>query len=182
MKKIGCTLILLGMALAAVSASAQVPERRKLSQGSMIQNYPCAKGWAWFYADQKLKSCTVAVEIPFGSITIPPGSIIDLATDGKPLLVQLSHDTVVSGYHAQGGSLLGASEGPVVAFYTDGKVRQFFLAGDQTVDGVPCAHGGLVSSTLHGDPGVVLYQDGHLKSCRLSTDFGGQKKGDHYTH
>ena len=148
----------------------------------MVQNYPCAKGWAWFYADQKLKSCTIAVEIPFGSITIPPGSIIDLSADGKPLLVQLSHDKIINGFHVQGASLLHVTEAPVVAFYADGKVRQFFLSEDQTIDGVPCAHGGLVSSTLHGDPGVVLDPDGHLKSCRLSAEFGGQKKGDHYTH
>lgn len=181
MKAIGWSLVLVLAALAAASSQAQTPERRKLGHGTMIQGYPCAKGWAWFYANQQLKSCAVTVEIPFASITIPPGSIVDLTTDGKPLLVQLSHDTQVDGYTAQGGSLLGAGEGPMVAFYSDGKVREFYLAGDQTVDGVPCAHGGLVSTTLHGDPSVVLNPDGHLKACRLAEDYAGQKKGDRFS-
>lgn len=182
MKAIACAAILLGIVASAVSASAQAPERRKLHHGAMVDSYPCAKGYAWFYANQKLKSCTVAVEIPFGSVTIPAGSIIDLTPEGKPALVQMSHETLLNGYRCQGGSLLGAGEGPVVAFYPDGKLREFFLAADQTIDGVPCAHGGLVTSTLHGDPSVQLDPDGHLKSCRLADNYGSLLKGERYVH
>jgi hypothetical protein len=179
MKAIGCSLVLLFAALATVTTLAQAPERRKLQHGTMVDSYPCAKGYAWFYANQKLKSCTLAVEIPFGSVTVPAGSIIDLTPEGKPALVQMSRAAVLNGFHCQGGSLLGPSEGAVVAFYPDGRLRELFLSEDQTIDGVPCAHGGLVS-TLHGDPSVQLDPDGHLKSCRLSENYGSLLKGDRF--
>ena len=181
MKTLSWSLILLLVAAAATTAGAQAPERRKLQHGTMIQGFPCAKGWAWFYPGDKLKSCAVTVEIPFATITIPPNSIVTLTADGKPLLVQLGKDSKVNGVMAQGGGLLGAGEGPVFSFYLDGKVRQLSLDGDQTVDGVPCARGGLVATTLHGDASVLFGPDGHLKSCKLSEDYNNQKKGDRFS-
>lgn len=178
MKAIGWTAILLCGVLSACSASGQAPERKKLHQGEMIQGYPCVKGYAWFYVTQKLKSCTVAVEIPFGTVTIPAGSVITLTPDGKPAIVQMSHDTVLNGLHAQGGSLLGASEGPMVVFYADGKLRELFLSEDQSVDGVPCARSSIKMSALRKDTSVQLDQEGHLRACMLADNYGSKKKGE----
>jgi hypothetical protein len=114
----------------------------------------------------------------FGEITIPAGSWITLAEDGKPKFVQMSHDAPVLGLRCQGGGPLGPGEGSVVALYPSGKLKECFLAGDQTVQGVPCSHGGLVSTTLGRDPGVYFSENGKLRQCRLAADFNGQRKGE----
>jgi hypothetical protein len=179
-RKIVLALVLCGL-LAQGRAPAQTQATRKsLDRETAIQGYPCAKGFAWFFADGRLYRCTVAREVPFGEATIPAGSIIALTPDGKPKFVQMSRTTTIRGYRCQGGSLLGPGEGSMVAFYPSGKLRELFLAEDQTVDGVPCAHSGLVTTTLKGDPSVLFSEDGRLQSCRLSRAFEGQKKGDRY--
>ncbi|MGB8845279.1 MAG: hypothetical protein WCC73_06345, partial [Terracidiphilus sp.] len=140
------------------------------------QSIPCAKGDAWFFSDGQLQKCTVTREMPFGEITIPAGSWITLTEDGKPHFVQMNHDAPVLSLKCQGGSPLGPSEGPVVALYPSGKLKACFLAGDQTVQGVPCSHGGFFSTVSGPDPGVYFYESGKLRQCRLAADFGGNRK------
>jgi len=81
----------------------------------------------------------------------------------------------------QGGGFLGPSEGPMVAFYPSGKVKVCFLAKDRAVQGVPCSHGGFFTTLSGPDPGVHLYENGKLRQCRLTADFGGKHKGEIFT-
>jgi hypothetical protein len=152
--------------------------RKSLTQPTMIQGFPCDKGYAWFYPGGHLEKCTVTREIPFGEITIPAGSYITLTQDGKPDLVQMSHDAPVLGLRCEGGGLLGAGEGPVVALYPSGKLKACFLAADQSVQGVPCSHGGFFSTVSGPDPGVYFGESGKLRQCRLTADYAGQRKGE----
>ena len=171
--------ILFSLSLCVVSSATQPQTARKtLDQPVAIQGIPCAKGDAWFFSGGQLQKCTVTREMPFGEITIPAGSWITLTEDGKPHLVQMSHDAPVLGLKCQGGSPLGPSEGPVVALYPSGKLKACFLAGDQTVQGVSCSHGGFFSTVSGPDPGVYFYESGKLRQCRLATDFGGNRKGE----
>ena len=152
--------------------------RKSLPQPTIVEGIPCDRGYAWFFPSGHLEKCTVTREIPFGEITIPAGSWITLAEDGKPHFVQMSHDAPVLGMQCQGGGALGPSEGPVVALYPSGKLKVCFLANDQLVQGVPCSHGGFFSSLSGPDPGVDFYESGKLRQCRLTADFGGKHKGE----
>jgi hypothetical protein len=81
--------------------------RKTLDQPAEIQGYPCAKGYAWFFADGKLANCFVSRDIAFGEATVPAGSWITLLPDGKP------HRTDDAGYKGsrrgvQGWKLAGA--------------------------------------------------------------------------
>jgi hypothetical protein len=173
--------LLCASALTACTPAQTHSERRKLARETVIQGYPCAKGYAWFHPGGSLDSCTVAQEVAFGEARIPAGSIIGLTPDGKPKNVRMSHDAAIRGWIFQGGGPLGAAEGSMVAFYPSGRLREGFLAGDQTIDGVPCAHGGLATTVVHGDPSVWFGEDGRLERCRLSQDFGGQKKDERFS-
>lgn len=152
--------------------------RKTLDQPTTIRGIPCDKGYAWFFSGGQLQKCTITREMPFGEITIPAGSWITLTEDGKPAFVQMPHDASMLGLKCQGGGPLGPSEGSVIALYPSGKLKACFLAGDQTVQGVPCSHGGFFSTVSGPDPGVYFYESGKLRQCRLTADFRGQRKGE----
>ena len=78
---------------------------------------------------------------------------------------------------------LGPAEGAITAFYASGKLHSFYLVNDQTVQGVPCRGGewGIFTDTINGGNHVALYEDGRLQSCKLTRDFGGQKRGRRIT-
>jgi hypothetical protein len=174
-------VIALSTAGLSISSAAQTQKntyRQTLAQPTEIQGYPCAKGNAFFYSGGKLQKCTVAREIPFGEITIPAGSWITLTEDGKPWGVQLPHDTPMLGLTCQGGSILGPSEGSMLALHPNGRLAVCYLAHDQVVQGVPCSHGGFRASLNGPDPGVHFTIDGKLKQCRLSADYQGHRRGE----
>lgn len=162
-----------------VSLGAATPNiyRKTLAQPTVIQDYPCAKGYAWFYPDGKLEDCAVSQDTQFGEALLPRGSIISLRPDGRPKDAMMQHDSVVAGVKCSGGNwLLGPSEGAVTAFYPSGKLKLCFLPQDEAVQGVPCARGTFWTAIVGHDEPVEFYEDGRLHSCGLSEDFGGQKK------
>ena len=178
--------LLLVLLACGVSSSAWAGEqprvnRKTLDQPTEIQGYPCDKGYAWFFDDGRLNRCTVTREIQFGEALIPAGSYIALHPDGTPDLVQMSHDAPILSVTCMGGSWLGPSEGAMVGFYPSGKLKQCYLAGDQTVQGVPCAPGGMLASLRGVDPGVLFYESGKLHACKLAKDFGGKRKGERFS-
>ena len=67
----------------------------------------------------------------------------------------------------------------MVGFYPSGKLKECYLAGDQTVQGVPCMNGGIFGDGLC--LGAVFHETGKLKSCKLTRDFGTWHKGDRFT-
>jgi hypothetical protein len=173
-----CAFLLCSLASTAWAGSKPQTHRKKLDQPAEIQGYPCAKGYAWFFADGKLANCTVARETAFGEATIPAGSWITLLPDGRPRIAQMKHDAMVAGVTCMGGSWLGPSEGAMTAFYPSGKLEGCYLAGNQTVQGVPCMNGGIFGDGLGS--GVGFYESGKLKSCKLTKDFGAQHKGERF--
>jgi hypothetical protein len=172
--------LLCGMTCPGWAASQPEVHRKTLHAPTEIQGYPCAKGYAWFFAGGRLSRCTVTREIPFGEARIPAGTYIALHPDGAPNYVQMSHDALILGMICQGGSWLGSGEASVVAFYPSGKLKLCYLAGNQTVQGVPCAAGGLLASLRGVDPGVLFDESGKLRACKLAKDFGTQRKGGRF--
>ena len=180
-----CVLLVgVGYGVAQTAQPRPATHRTKLKQDTVIQGYPCAKGYTWFYADGKLRDCTVSQETQYGEALIPRGSLIYLKPDGTLSEVNLAHDTRIHSVLCKGGGILGPAEGASAAFYPSGKLEQCWLAGDQVVQGVPCRHDDDPLGILYGlwvkhqdyDLGIEFYESGKLKSCGLAVDFGGQKK------
>jgi hypothetical protein len=153
-----------------------------LHEPAEIQGYPCAKGFAWFYADGRLERCTVSRDTAFGEARVPAGSIVVLRPNGKPEYVMLVHNSPILGYNCAGGGPLGPAEGAMTSFYASGKLRVCWLAGDQVVQGVPCkAAGGFLSAIFHhGGFFTDFYESGKLHSCTLSQDYGGLHGGQRF--
>jgi hypothetical protein len=154
--------------------------RKKLDQPMEIQGYPCAKGFAWLYADGRLQRCFVSRETAFGEISVPTGSVINLLPDGRPQYAMLAHNTVLLGLHCAGGGLLGPAEGAMTDLYPSGKFQLCFLAEDQLVQGVPCGKSGFSLAIVGHDVAVELYETGKLKSCRLTADYDGRHRNDRF--
>ena len=169
-------VLFLGVFCTEITAAPPQTTRKKLDKPTMIQGYLCAKDYAWFYADGKMKSCTVNQETQFGEALLPNGSIVYLKPDGSRDEVQLAHSTRIHDVLCDGGGPLGPAEGSIVGLYPSGKLKLCFLAEDQEVQGVPCAHGGIIATLTGPDPGISFYESGQLRACRLSRDFHGQSK------
>ncbi|MGC1421752.1 MAG: hypothetical protein WA815_05350 [Terracidiphilus sp.] len=172
--------IAIGVVCSAQSNAPDQTSRRKLDRNEVIQGYQCAKTYAWFYTGGRLQRCTVSQETIFGEVKVPAGSIIHLLPDGHPNYAMMAHNTLVLGLNCSGGGPLGPSEGATAMFYPSGKFKSCFLAKDQLVQGVPCAHGGIVQAIVHRDVPVELYENGRLKSCLLAADHPGQRRGDRF--
>ena len=179
-KRKSLLLILVSCGLTCAGWAGPRPEghRQTLHAPTEIQGYPCAKGFAWFFADGRLNRCTVSVETAFGEARIPAGTYIALNPDGTPAFIQMSHNAPILNMTCMGGSWLGPGEGAMVGFYPSGKLKECYLAGDQTVQGVPCMNGGILGDGL--GLGAVFHENGKLKSCKLAKDFGGQRKGERF--
>ncbi len=173
-------VILIAASILAVAAGAPETYRKHLDQPTVIQGYLCARDYAWFFKDGRLSRCFVSRDFDVGETRVPEGSIVDLWPNGGLHYVTMKHDTLVSGVRCSGGGLLGPAEGAITVLFLSGKLKLCYLAGDQTVQGVPCASGGFWKATTGHDQAVEFYEDGKLKSCRLSRNFGGHKRGDSF--
>ena len=190
MKRMGWLVAVLVVVVAAgygvtqTAQSGSAAQRTKLQQDTEIHGYLCAKGYAMVYPSGHLASCSVSRETVFGEALIPAGSIIDLDWTGKPKGAMMAHNTVIAGVKCGGGNwLLGPSEGAATGFYPNGKLKICFLAGDQSVQGVPCMTAGFIGLFGDGarrDGGAKFYESGKLESCTLGKDFGGKRRGEHF--
>jgi len=174
------TTCLLSLFLAAAStmSAANDSVRKQLKSSEEFQGYSCAPGFAWFFNDGRLANCTVSRETAFGEITIPAGSEIFLAPDGRPRSVFLAHDARVNGYLCRGGKRAWST-----ALYPSGKLKTCWLAEDTVVDGVPCMRAGFVADVFGGGAATDFQEDGRLRACKLARDFklGDRvfRRGDH---
>jgi hypothetical protein len=179
MRKLSCfALLVCGLSCAGCAGTLPQTHRTTLSAATVIQGYPCAQGYAWFYTDGSLSQCSLSRETAFGEALAPAKSLIHLHPDGKPKHLMLSHDSIVAGVRCSGGSWLGPGEGSTTALYPSGKLKQCFLAGDQIVQGVPCMNGGFFGDGRGG--GVQFHENGKLQSCKLTKDFASLQRGDRF--
>jgi len=184
--KYGFLVLIVSLAVSCFGQASSTPPGRRqvLKQETTIQGFPCAKGYAWVYPDGHLSSCTLAEESTFGDAHPPAESWIRLTPDGKPLYLGLSFDSQIGEYMCEGGGALGASGTPTTVFYPSGRLKLCWLAGDQTVQGVPCmGAGGFLGAVFRHKhvPSVDFYPDGKLHSCTLSKNFGGQDRAELFT-
>jgi hypothetical protein len=76
---------------------------------------------------------------------------------------------------------MGPAEGAMTYLYPSGKFQLCFLAEDLVVQGVPCGSSGFSHAVAGHDVPVEIYESGKLKSCRLTADFAGRHRNDHFT-
>jgi hypothetical protein len=180
MKSAPLSAFLICVFLAAASlASEPNALRSKVLHDTVIQGYPCARGYAWFYPDGSLNECTVARPVIFGGVRVPRGSVIQLWPNGAARYLSLSHALLVAGYHVMGGNLPGSPQSDGTAFYPSGKLRSFYLLNDQTIQDVPCrgSQGSFRSTFAARAHRVDFYEDGKLQSCQLTQNYLGQEAG-----
>jgi hypothetical protein len=175
-------LVVILCCLQCIASAGLRPEdhRKRLREPAEIDGYPCAQGYAWFYADGHLNQCTVSRDTGFGEAEAPAGSIVVLLPNGKPKYLMLVHNAPVLGYQCMGGGPLGPAEGAMTLFYPSGKLRLCWLAEDQVVQGVPCmAAGGFFGTLFHyGGASTSFHENGKLHSCTLSKDYRGKRRGE----
>jgi hypothetical protein len=164
------------------AASEPNAVRAKIPHATIIQGYPCARGNVWFYPDGSLNQCAISRATSFGEAQIPRRSVIELWPNGATRYLTLSHNTILSGYRALGGSALlriGSFQPSINAFYPSGKLRTLYLVDDQIIQGIPCRGGAtsLSYTSLQGGNQVDFYEDGQLRSCKLTHDYAGQRSG-----
>jgi hypothetical protein len=177
MKTLLSLSVLISASLLSAAAPPETP-RKHLDQPTVIQGYPCALGYVWFFPDGSLNRCTISREIAIGEAHLPEGSIVELFPKGSLRYAMLKHDTLVSGVRCSGGGPLGPAEGSVTVLYPGGRLKSCYLVRDEAIQGVPCAGGGFWKAIAGHDQAVEFYENGKLKSCRLSQDFANQKRGD----
>ena len=156
---------LLPIAAALALSATNGPVRRQLKSAEEFGGYSCAAGYAWFFADGRLSSCTVSRETAFGEISVPTGSEIFLTAEGHPRFVFLGHDVRLNGRLCRGGKRAYST-----AFYPEGKLKTVWLAEDSVVDGVPCMRAGFVADVFGGGGETDFHENGRLKGCKLSRD------------
>ena len=163
---------------ALILHAAENTGRRDLKAATEVPGYPCAAGYAWFFGDGRLSSCSVSRDTAFGELTVPAGSEIYLTADGKPRFVFLSHDAHVGGYFCRGGKRTWST-----ALYPDGKLKTCWLAADSVIDGVPCVRAGFAADVFGGGAQTEFHDDGRLAACKLArgATVGGRayRRGDH---
>lgn len=141
--------------------------RRDLKAPQEFQGYPCAAGYAWFFDDGRLESCTISREITFGELRAPEKSWITLSEEGAPRLLWLPHDAQVKGWLCRGGA---SEHSYSIAFYPNGKVKTVWLAADTVIDGVPCMRATFAADVFGGGVETDFHENGKLQGCKVARD------------
>lgn len=139
---------------------------KQLSALAEIRGYPCAAGYAWFFADGKLALCFVSREAAFGVVKVPEKSMIYLGRDGSPRFVFLAHDATLNGYLCR-----GSGHDYSTALFPSGRLKTCWLAAESVVDGVPSTCAGFVADVFGGGVETDFHENGKLKTCEVSRDF-----------
>ena len=129
-----------------------------LAEDTLIQDYPCKKGFVVFYDDWSLNTFQFSEPFEFSGFVIPAKTWGMLDKEGNIYICFFSKDTEVQGYPCR-GSIMGR-EGIQTSFHKNGKLNCFFPRKDIEIDGILCK-----GSVFHL---TVLHNNGRLRSCTLA--------------
>jgi hypothetical protein len=133
-----------------------------IKEDTVIAGRPCKQGWVHLRSNGIPVGFTASRDMALARLTIPAGTWVFQDAGGTVTVCAFPRDTEVQGHLCKGG--WGGSEGVQAAFYPDGALKQYFLAADTVIDGVPCKAGAFNES-------VELYANGRIRACALSRDF-----------
>jgi hypothetical protein len=131
----------------------------QLKEDTIIGGRPCKKGWVHLLPNGVPAGFTASKDIDLGRLQIPADTWVFQGNDGVVKVCAFPRDIEVQGQLCRGS---GGPEGVQAAFYPDGALKEFFLARDTLIQGIPCKAGIFESIQLH--------EDGRLKSCTLGED------------
>ncbi len=129
-----------------------------LSEDSLIQGYPCKKGFVFFYDNGNLSTFQFSKPFEFSDFVIPAKTWGMLDKEGCIYICFFSEDTKVQGCPCR-GSLMGR-EGIQTSFHKNGKLNCFFSRTDIEIDGILCK-----GSVFHL---IGLHDNGKLRNCTLA--------------
>ncbi len=129
-----------------------------LAADTIIQGYPCKKGFVSFYDDWKLDEFQLSQPVRLNDeVVIPTNSWGFLDRDGNLTTCMLPVDLEIQGYPCRGG---GGKAGFMTSFHKNGNLKYFFTKDDIEIDSIPCS-----GSIFHG---IGLHESGNLESCTLA--------------
>ncbi len=130
-----------------------------LKKDTVIQGYPCKKGWVHFYPDWSLKRFFLNESMTINDNFIPYKTWVKLNEEGQIILCTFPHDTLIRGHLCQG---TGGTKGTQTSFYPDGKLRGFYPPKAVVIEGIPCKKTPFFN--------VHLHKNGRLEYCKLAED------------
>jgi len=134
-------------------------------QNFRVDSFEVEKGWVHFHANWKLRVFQTAEPVPLNSFVFPEQTWLFLDTLGFITSCVFPEDQLVQEYICRGG---GGIKGISTGFYPSGRLKSFYPAENILADNIPC------SKTVFFP--VTLYENGQLKSCRLSADYSRDGK------
>jgi hypothetical protein len=168
------------MVAMALSPGPQVPAtdtaqttRRRLEAPEVIGGVSCDRTpYAHVYRSGAVASCPLAHDTTIGSHKFPRGTWVQLAPDGRLTSVWLPRDWSVQGHTCRGTGNRGWS----VTFHPTGTLAFCYLAGVESIDGVPCQRGTFWMEIWRfarrtAPLGVSFHPDGSLAQCQAARDF-----------
>jgi len=129
-----------------------------LAENTLIQGYPCKKGFVFFYDNGNLNTFQFSKPFEFSGFVIPAKTWGMLDRQGSIYICFFSKDTQVQGYPCR-GSIMGR-EGIQTSFHKNGKLNCFFPRKDVEIDGILCK-----GSVFHP---IGLHDNGKLRNCTLA--------------
>jgi hypothetical protein len=159
--------------------AASKPEARseRLLEPKEVQGVPCTTR-VWYQPDGKLKSCVLARETAFGTLTLPAGSQVYFDAELRPATVFLPGDTVIEGHLC-----IGEGHDAMTVFHPNGRLKFCNLRNPETIDGIPCQKSTAWIWMTHHGAATTFHDNGKLSNCLLFADvtIEGQtfKKGKH---
>jgi hypothetical protein len=150
---------------------------RKLTAAETVDGVSCAptgRTSAGIFASGRLHACPVARDTTIEGQRFPAGTWIYLTEDRSLWRAWLIRDTDLSRVRCKGTGFQGWS----VEFHPGGMLAMCYLAGEQTLDGVPCREGSFWGEVTGGVK-VHFHPNGRLRTCQLARAHtqGGVKYG-----
>ncbi len=128
-------------------------------------SFEVEKGWVHFYPDWELRTFQTSRPVKLKEFTLPAKTWISFDSLKTCINCVLPKNQVVQGIECRGG---GGESGVYAGFYPSGRLKGCYPVHDIIVDGIPC------SNSLFFP--VSFYENGHLKSCKLSGSFSYRGK------
>jgi len=104
-----------------------------LAEDAMIQDFPCKKGYVWFYGNWDLEEVRLSEPYDFNGLLLPEGTWIRLYRSGSIHICFLPHDLEVEGYLCKGSIL--QREGNMTTFHENGRLKFFCSRGNADING-----------------------------------------------
>jgi hypothetical protein len=129
-----------------------------LAEDTLIQNYPCKKGFIVFHDDWSLEEFQFSKPFEFNGLLIPAKTWASLDKEGNITILMFPEDTWVQGHLCRGSKM--GRQGVHTSFYKNKKLKSFFARENTDIDGILCK-----GSLFHP---IRLHDNGKLMGCTLA--------------